>query len=469
MIRINLLFVLFFVCNVSNAAINPMNYPPPVRQKLIEIKESCPDIADPTNKRPVYLEDHVVQKAELNGDGIQDFIVHESNEAYGGRHCGPVFGNSNGSIYIAVSGKNGLFKEAYYGHKGRQGEIHIDYRSKPNKITMELDNVYYAEQCGKDSKPNSLSTICNRTLLWNPVTKRLDFGPITFTPQQRRINSSNNLEFQKSQQPAHTSDRNSVIAKARSALGWPVHTSARNNSFNPQSDADYRNTDIPYQYRELSEPTDNLLQKVNDWLTQYESVEKLSTLGKISSRTVKDASDEFLYHEEGKVEHHHLKYDDGMGVEYIEGKPVGAADFVSFWSIKNIVSSDLIQRLTGFKVGQKMIDIRNKLGSPHMLTRGEKLNERIYFYFSDIHMNEISLSSLGVENNAIAEFYRAKDERLALAQRSQLSNFSAVYDENYKNPLKYGDEKASQSIWRVSFSFDENNLLKHVSFYFDPP
>lgn len=199
MIRINRLFVLFFVCSMSHAAINPMNYPPPVRQKLIELKEHCILEADPTNKRPVYLEDSAVQKADLNGDGIQDFIVHESSYIYGGRYCGPVFGNSNGSIYIAVSGKNGVFKEAYAAHKGRQGEVHIDYRSKPNKITMELDNVYYPEQCGKDIKPNALSTICSRTLLWNPVTKRLDLGPITFTPQQRRINSSNDLEFQKSQ------------------------------------------------------------------------------------------------------------------------------------------------------------------------------------------------------------------------------------------------------------------------------
>jgi len=455
MIRINRLFVLFFVCNVSNAAINPMNYPSPVRQKLIELKNNCLDIADPTNKRPVYLKDSAVQKADLNGDGIQDFIVHESTYVYGGRYCGPVFGNTNGAIYIAVSGKNGVFKEAYAADKGRHGDIQIDRRSKPNKITMELGNFFGSDECGKDSKPNSLATICNRTLVWNPSTKRLDLGPITFTPQQRRINSSNDLEFQKSQQPVHTSDRSIAIAKARSALGLLVHTSARNNGFNPQSDADYRNTDIPYQYRELSEPTDNLLQKVNDWLTQYESVEKLGVLGKISSQTINEGLDDFLYGGQGTVEDHYLKYDDGMEIECMMVKWSSGNVGMGLLAIKNIASSDLIQRLTGFKIGQKMVDIRNKLGSPHMITMGEKPNERIYFYFSNLYLNRFS-------------FNEEKDERLELALRSQLSNFSAVYDENYRKPLKYEDKSVYQSRWRVSFSFDENNLLKQVSFYFDP-
>lgn len=192
-------------------------------------------------------------------------------------------------------------------------------------------------------------------------------------------------------------------------------------------------------------------------MDQYDSVEKLSTLGKISSQTVdkSNRNDGFLYGAQGTVEHHYLKYDDGMGVEYIVGKPVGAADFVSIWGLENIVSSDLIQRLTGFKIGQKMVDIRNKLGSPHIITMGKKPNERIYFYFS-CRMDGFS-------------FNEGKDERLALARRSQLSNFSAVYDENYRNPLKYEDKSVYQTICRVSFSFDENNLLKQVSFYFDPP
>lgn len=440
MIKIHRLFVLFFVCNVSTAAVNPMNYPPPVRQKLIDLKNQCFDSADPTNKRPVYLKDSAVQKADLNGDGVQDFIVHESGYVYGGRYCGPVFGNSNGSTYIAVSGKNGLFKEAYYRHNGRAGDIYIDYRSKPNKITITLDNFYYPDSCGKDLyiKPNAFSTICNRTLLWNPITKRLDLGPITFTPQQRRKNASNDLDFQGQQRS---------------------HNSATVNKFKPQSDADYRNTGIPYQYRALSEPTDSLLQKVSDWLAQYDSVEKLSALGNISSQEVSKASDEFLYGQEGTIDFHSLKYDDGMIVECILGKPLGAEDFISILEM-HITSNNLIQRLTGFKIGQEMVDIRNKLGSPHMITRGEKPNERIYFYFAELYG--------GVHSGSFS-FNKEKDKRLELALRSQLSNFSAVYDENYIRPLNYNDQSVhNQSIWRVLFSFDENNLLKKVSFYFDP-
>lgn len=112
-----------------------------------------------------------VKRADLNGDGNQDYVLDVGSvncegaaSIYGDREKGVV-------VYLgdAAGGAKEVFNDSVYG-------VQIEGSGAAAKVWLTVS----AERCGKKpAKDFATEKFCDRSLVWNAGTQRLDFAPVS--------------------------------------------------------------------------------------------------------------------------------------------------------------------------------------------------------------------------------------------------------------------------------------------------
>jgi len=112
-----------------------------------------------------------VKRADLNGDGQEDFVIDTGSVNCDG--AASIYGDREKWVGVYVGdGKGGAasaFIDTVYG---------VTFEG--SGPTARLWLTVSGEQCGKKPAVDFASeNFCDRPILWNPATKKFDYAPVT--------------------------------------------------------------------------------------------------------------------------------------------------------------------------------------------------------------------------------------------------------------------------------------------------
>jgi hypothetical protein len=112
-----------------------------------------------------------VQRADLNGDGIEDFVISVDDIDCEG--AASIYGDREKAMVVfAGDGKGGatpVFDDSVYGTR-------IEKEGARAKLWLTVMGA----QCGKKpAKDFASENFCDRPLVWDPVKRRFDYAPVS--------------------------------------------------------------------------------------------------------------------------------------------------------------------------------------------------------------------------------------------------------------------------------------------------
>ncbi|MEQ1802251.1 MAG: hypothetical protein ABL989_10040 [Gammaproteobacteria bacterium] len=111
-----------------------------------------------------------VKRADLNGDGKEDFVIDTGSVNCDG--AASIYGDREKWVGVyAGDGKGGAtsaFTDSVYG-------VAIDGTGATAKLWLTVS----AGMCGKKpAKDFATENFCDRAVVWNPATKKFDYAPV---------------------------------------------------------------------------------------------------------------------------------------------------------------------------------------------------------------------------------------------------------------------------------------------------
>lgn len=112
-----------------------------------------------------------VQRADLNGDGIEDYLISVENINCDG--AASIYGDrEKGMVVFVGDGKGGAtpaFDDNVFGTR-------IEKEGASSKLWLTVMGA----QCGKKpAKDFASENFCDRPLVWDPVKRKFDYAPVS--------------------------------------------------------------------------------------------------------------------------------------------------------------------------------------------------------------------------------------------------------------------------------------------------
>jgi len=145
------------------AAASPL--PSKVTADLRSIADQCTEVGGTPRTGDA------VKRADLNGDGKEDFVIDTGSVNCDG--AASIYGDREKWVGVyAGDGKGGAtsaFVDSVYG-------VSIEGAGPAARLWLTVS----AGQCGKKpAKDFASENFCERSILWNPATKKFDYAPVT--------------------------------------------------------------------------------------------------------------------------------------------------------------------------------------------------------------------------------------------------------------------------------------------------
>ena len=152
----------------ADAALDAGGTPAAVKAYIADLDRSCADFGGTPNKSPTLM-----KWADLNGDGVTDYVVDVGAYDCGGAASAMSNGQSGSTVVVFAGGKDGSAVKAY------QGSVYGITISEGDKPVMSV-NLSGAD-CGQNTDDVSFSNwkSCTRALRWNAGSKSFAFGPLS--------------------------------------------------------------------------------------------------------------------------------------------------------------------------------------------------------------------------------------------------------------------------------------------------
>jgi len=150
---------------VGMAAASPPQTPAAVATALKEVAGIC------TEAGGNALTDDAVKRADLNGDGNEDYVLDVGSVNCDG--AAGVYGDREKGVMVYVGDGKGGAKQALndvvYGVK-------IEGTGPAAKLWLTVSG----QQCGKKPAPDFASeSFCDRAVVWNSKTQAFDYAPVS--------------------------------------------------------------------------------------------------------------------------------------------------------------------------------------------------------------------------------------------------------------------------------------------------
>ena len=147
----------------------PRKLPLPVQKELSELVKACRDAGGKPAKSPGLL---VV--ADLSGDGLPDYVLDQGS--FNCEGAASLFSGSGGSHVAAYVGTpDGQAVQAF--STGSFG-VKVDRAARPAQLRISVSGP----MCGQrvtPKMPHSEYKACWRPVIWNVVTRKLEFAPVS--------------------------------------------------------------------------------------------------------------------------------------------------------------------------------------------------------------------------------------------------------------------------------------------------
>lgn len=156
----------------SNKHIIQDKLPSAVIETIRVAEEDCRIDKSDTKQKMKTNPDNIVQRADINGDGITDYMFFDSNI-----YCeaGASFRQGNGGVGVVIFAgiKNGGAIEAF--GKTVSG-ARIEKSGSKNVVWVAVGGGY----CGQENLKSKADAIsCDRPLVWDSKTEKFDFAPLS--------------------------------------------------------------------------------------------------------------------------------------------------------------------------------------------------------------------------------------------------------------------------------------------------
>jgi hypothetical protein len=147
---------------VARAAVPPL--PAAVAAAVKEFADICRDVEGKPDTR------EAVKRADLNGDGIEDYVVDVAGIVCTGAWS--IFGDREKSVSVYVGDGKGAavraFSDTAYGAS-------LEVRGKSTQLWLTVSGV----ECGrKPARDFASESFCDRSLVWNAAARRFDYAPL---------------------------------------------------------------------------------------------------------------------------------------------------------------------------------------------------------------------------------------------------------------------------------------------------
>ncbi|MDH5274921.1 MAG: hypothetical protein OEW88_00695 [Gammaproteobacteria bacterium] len=144
---------------------SPARLPASIQADLRSIADQCTEVGG----KP--LTGDAVKRADLNGDGREDFVLDTGSVNCNG--AASVYGDREKWVGVYVGdGKGGAtsaFSDSVFGAA-------IDTTGPAPRLWLTVSG----EQCGKGpAKDFASENFCDRAIVWNAATKKFDYGPVS--------------------------------------------------------------------------------------------------------------------------------------------------------------------------------------------------------------------------------------------------------------------------------------------------
>lgn len=138
--------------------------PAAVAAAVKEFADICRDVEGKPDTR------EAVKRADLNGDGIEDYVVDVAGIVCTGAWS--IFGDREKSVSVYVGDGKGAavsaFSDTAYGAS-------LEVRGKSAQLWLTVSGM----ECGrKPARDFASESFCDRSLVWNAAARRFDYAPV---------------------------------------------------------------------------------------------------------------------------------------------------------------------------------------------------------------------------------------------------------------------------------------------------
>ncbi len=153
-----------FIAKAASAADTSATLPAVVATALKAVAAMCSEVGG----KPLTKE--AIKRADLNGDGKQDFVLDIGSVNCDG--AASIYGDREKGVSVYVSdGKGGVllaFSDSVYG-------VTLEGKGAAAKLWLTVSS----QQCGKKPARDFASeNFCDRALVWNVRTSKFDYAPV---------------------------------------------------------------------------------------------------------------------------------------------------------------------------------------------------------------------------------------------------------------------------------------------------
>jgi hypothetical protein len=117
------------------------------------------------------LTSNAVVRADLNADGLQDYVVYTG--AINCEGAPSIYGDREKDVSVFIGDSTGSAENAF-------GDAAFGIRIEGEGVAARLWLTVAGPGCGKAAAPDFASEkFCDRALLWNAETRMLDYAPVS--------------------------------------------------------------------------------------------------------------------------------------------------------------------------------------------------------------------------------------------------------------------------------------------------
>jgi len=117
----------------------------------------------------------LVKSADLNGDGLADYLVNVGAYACEGAASAMGAGQSGADVAIFTGGPGGTAALAY---EDTVYEAEIETKAGRSQVLMSVAGLRCGQKNAADL-PFAAWAFCKRPLAWNPGTRKFAYGPLS--------------------------------------------------------------------------------------------------------------------------------------------------------------------------------------------------------------------------------------------------------------------------------------------------
>ncbi len=168
----NAVLIAIVTCLAGTGIAGAADAPKPARKLPATVAADLKAIADQcTEVGGMPRTGDAVKRADLNGDGREDFVIDTGSVNCDG--AASIYGDREKWVGVYVGdGKGGAtnaFVDSVYG-------VTIEGTGTAARLWLTVS----AGQCGKPpAKDFASENFCDRPVVWNPATKKFDYAPVT--------------------------------------------------------------------------------------------------------------------------------------------------------------------------------------------------------------------------------------------------------------------------------------------------